>query len=92
MEADITTAGFDPAQPASLSMGRIPRALSFSGVYIFLRPLSPSHDLTSNVPPLPLLSHLPISPSLVDPYPLSLFPFFNFEPRVPPWLASHPGR
>lgn len=90
IEADIATAGFNPAQAAPLSMGRIPRALSFSDIDISLRPLFPFHDLLSNVNPLPCSATFPSL--LVYPIPI-LFPFFHsfiFEPRLLPWLASHP--
>jgi len=90
IKADIATAGFDPAQAAPLSMGRIPRALSFSDMYISLRPLSPPHGLLSNINPLRCSATFPSL--LVYPIPILFLSFRSliFELHLLPWLASHP--
>lgn len=92
IEADIATAEFESAQAASLSMSRIPRALSFSDMYISLRPLSSLHGLLFNINPLPCSATFPSL--LVYPIPILFLSFRSsiFEPRLPPWLASHPGQ
>jgi len=92
IEVDMATAGFDPAQAAPLSMGRIPRALSFSNIYISLRPLSPLYSLLSNVNPLPCSVTFPSLLVYPDPIFFPSFRSFIFEPRLLPWLASHPGQ